>query len=347
MSAPHADLAIEYHPDLVEGARNAVQTCLAVKPGERVVLITDVENREIGAALAAEFRQAQAKLTSFVLEDHAARPLKALPAPVAAAMESADVSCYAAAAQMGELAARIEMTKIATRRRMRHAHMVNISRRIMLEGMRADFKQVDALSRWVLGRVQSAREIVCTSAAGSRFQVTFDPEIRWLKTSGLISPDKWANLPGGEVLTAPARVDGVYVCDGVVGDWLAARYGDLAATPLTIEIENSRIVALECERVDLLADFRTYTRQHENSDRVGEFALGTNLAVRNVIGEILQDEKIPGVHLAFGHPYSEHTGARWSAPSHIDVVGRSFDVEVDGEPIMRESKYLVDIATLS
>jgi leucyl aminopeptidase (aminopeptidase T) len=79
---------------------------------------------------------------------------------------------------------------------------------------------------------------------------------------------------------------------------------------------------------------------------VGEFALGTNLAVQNVIGEILQDEKIPGVHIAFGHPYSEHTGARWSAPSHIDVVGRSFDVQVDGEPIMRDSRYLVDISTL-
>jgi leucyl aminopeptidase (aminopeptidase T) len=238
------------------------------------------------------------------------------------------------------------MTAIATRRQMRHAHMVNISRRIMLEGMRANYKQVDALSRWVLGRVEAAHEIVCTSAAGSHIRAIFDPEIRWLKTSGLISPEKWANLPGGEVLTAPARVDGTYVCDGVVGDWLAARYGDLGQTPLTIEIDNSRIVGLACERKDLIDDFRTYTRQHENSDRVGEFALGTNLAVRNVIGEILQDEKIPGVHIAFGHPYSEHTGARWSAPSHIDVVGRSFDVAVDGEPIMRDSRYLVDLATL-
>ena len=347
MPASPTDLAMRYSEDLVEGAKNAVFTCLAVRPGERVVLITDQLNQEIGAALAAEFKEARAELATFVLEDLGARPMLTFPAPIAAAMESAQVSCYAASAQQGELALRIEMTKIATRRRMRHAHMVNISRRIMLEGMRANFREVDALSRWVLARVEAAREIVCTSAAGSHLKATFDPDIRWLKTSGLISPEKWANLPGGEVLTAPARVDGTYVCDGVVGDWLAARYGDLARTPLTIQIVNSRIVDLACERQDLVDEFRTYTRQHENSDRVGEFALGTNLAVRNVIGEILQDEKIPGVHIAFGHPYSEHTGARWSAPSHIDVVGRSFDVEVDGEPIMRQSRYLVDIATLS
>ena len=52
-----------------------------------------------------------------------------------------------------------------------------------------------------------------------------------LKTSGLISPDKWANLPAGEVLTSPARVDGVYVVDGILGDYISARLGDLHATP--------------------------------------------------------------------------------------------------------------------
>jgi aminopeptidase len=75
---------------------------------------------------------------------------------------------------------------------------------------------------------------------------------------------------------------------------------------------------------------------------VGEFALGTNIAVTDVIGQILQDEKIPGVHVAFGHPYGEHTGAPWKSSTHIDVVGRSFDVQIDGVPIMKASRYLVN-----
>jgi aminopeptidase len=56
---------------------------------------------------------------------------------------------------------------------------------------------------------------------------------------------------------------------------------------------------------------------------VGEFAIGTNIGVRDVIGNILQDEKIPGVHIAFGNPYGAHTGADWYSATHIDVVGRS------------------------
>ncbi len=107
-------------------------------------------------------------------------------------------------------------------------------------------------------------------------------------------------------------------------------------------IDDSRIAEVRCDRPEILADFRAYTSTDENSNRVGELALGTNLAVRDVIGQILQDEKIPGLHLAFGHPYSEHTGATWRSGTHIDIVGRCFDVELDGVPIMKGSRFLVD-----
>ena len=43
--------------------------------------------------------------------------------------------------------------------------------------------------------------------------------------------------------------------------------------------------------------------------------------VERVIGNILQDEKFPGVHIAFGDPYGAHTGAKWKSSTHIDVVG--------------------------
>ena len=116
--------------------------------------------------------------------------------------------------------------------------------------------------------------------------------------------------------------------------------------PLAVTIENGRIVDLRCSREDVLRDFRDYTSRHPNSNRVGEFALGTNLALKDIIGAILQDEKFPSVHIAFGHPYSEHTGADWFAPTHIDIVAREVDVDVDGEPLMRRSRYLVDPAAL-
>ena len=45
------------------------------------------------------------------------------------------------------------MTDVVNRRKIRHAHMVNINRQIMLEGMRADFQRVDRLSQKVVEMV--------------------------------------------------------------------------------------------------------------------------------------------------------------------------------------------------
>ena len=275
------------------------------------------------------------------MEDYGPRPMLALPPPIADGLERADVSIYAGQPKEGELAFRRALTAIVDRRQIRHAHMVSISHRIMVEAMRANFDDVDAVSCRLLERAVRAKKIVATSPGGSKLEATFDPSIKWLKTSGIISTSKWGNLPGGEVLTSPARVDGLYVADGVVGDYLCARYGDLRNNPLFVTIENSRIADVRCDRADLVRDFLAYTATDENSNRVGEFALGTNNAVHDVIGNILQDEKLPTLHVAFGHPYAEHTGAKWKSTTHIDIVGRDFNIWFDGEPIMEAGRFLI------
>ena len=335
------ELREAYAADLAPGARNAVRTCLRVQPHERVALVTDLETEEIAASLADQIRQVGAAVDAHVMESYGPRPMLTIPDAIREALERADVSIYAGQPKTGELAFRRALTAVVDRRQIRHAHMVSISHQIMCEAMRADFAEVDALSQRVHARAVTARKIVASSPGGSKIEATFDPAIRWLKTSGIISTSKWGNLPGGEVLTCPARVDGVYVADGVVGEYLCARYGDLQATPLTVEIENSRIAGVSCQNRALVDDFLAYTSTDENSNRVGEFAIGTNTALHHVIGNILQDEKIPTLHLAFGHPYSEHTGADWASTTHIDIVGRNFDIWFDGEQVMRDSKFLI------
>jgi leucyl aminopeptidase (aminopeptidase T) len=104
-------------------------------------------------------------------------------------------------------------------------------------------------------------------------------------------------------------------------------------------------VACTSSNSQLQDDFWEYTHRDENSNRVGEFAIGTNIGVTHVIGNILQDEKFPGIHIAFGDPYSEHTGAQWSSSTHIDVVGLNFNIWLESakgeEQIMREGRFLI------
>jgi aminopeptidase len=128
----------------------------------------------------------------------------------------------------------------------------------------------------------------------------------------------------------------------VVGDYLCAKFGDLKVNPLTIQVKQNRLAEAHSSNRELENDFWCYTHTDENSDRVGEFAIGTNIELRDVIGQILQDEKYPGVHIAFGNPYGAHTGAEWYSSTHIDVVGRKFDIWVDEQQIMRSGQFLIE-----
>jgi aminopeptidase len=333
---------IPFDPEYTPGAVNAVRVCLRVQPGEQVCVITDQATVEIAAAIVHEVENVGAPYHAWVLEDLAERPLTDLPHEILEDLETSQVSIFAVQAQTRELRSRIQMTDVVNRRKIRHGHMVNINRQIMLEGMRADFQKVDRLSAKVIAMVRKASKVRATTAAGTDLTAELNPNYKWLKTSGIITQEKWGNLPGGEIFTTPGEVNGTFVIDGVVGDYLCAKFGNLEENPLTVRMKGNRLTEAHSENRELENDFWKYTHTDENSDRVGEFAIGTNIDLKEVIGQILQDEKYPGVHIAFGNPYGAHTGADWDSTTHIDVVGRKFNIWVDDEQIMRDGKFLVE-----
>lgn len=125
--------------ELLPGARNAIQVCLRLKPDERITIITDEATRDIAAALQHEVEAVGSEYKVFSLEHHARRPLKFMPEIILDDLALSQVSIFAAQTQPGELGSRIQMTAVVNNHGIRHGHMVNINREIMLQGMRADF----------------------------------------------------------------------------------------------------------------------------------------------------------------------------------------------------------------
>jgi aminopeptidase len=328
--------------ELEPGARNAVEVCLAIQPGERVALIADEASSPVAASIAAVLEEVGAVCDGIVIEEVAARPLAAAPPAVIDALERADAGILCVQPQQGELGARMSIVAVVERRGIRYAHMVGVTPQIMQQGMRADYRLVDALSQSLCERMPHATRLRVETPSGTRFTATFDPAFSWVKTSGLINRRYWSNLPAGEVFTTPASVDGVFVCDGTAGDYFGPKYGDLRATPLTLDIAGGRLQAAHCVRQDLEREFWDYCHTDEYSDSVGELAFGTNIALHEMIGVLLQDEKIPGVHLAFGDPYGSQTGAPWKSRTHIDVLTRDCDVWIDEEQVIGKGRYLMD-----
>jgi aminopeptidase len=327
--------------ELMPGAENAVDTCLAVRPSEHVALIADEASRSVAASLAAALDARGAAYTGLLLEDFG-RPLRAAPAPVLEALETADVGILCMNPQPGELTARMAIVGVVERRQIRYAHMVGVTPQIMTQGMRTDYRMVDRLSDKLRERMLRAQTLTVKTEAGTSIAAHFDRGLDWVKTSGLISPRYWSNLPAGEVFTTPATVDGTFVCDATAGDHFNGKYGDLQKTPLVLKIAGARLVAVDCARKDLEKEFWEYCHTDENSDRVGELAFGTNLGLSEMIGILLQDEKFPGVHLAFGDPYGSQTHANWKSKTHVDVLTRNCDVWIDTDQIIARGKYQLD-----
>ena len=325
-----------------EGVKQAVENCLKVRAGENVVVITDAETIEIGSAIKTAIEKITDDVKFFVMEDFGSRPID-YPQAIDDAIKAADVSVYAAQGAEGELQTfRMQMLKaIEANNRLRHGHMIGITPEIMKDGMRSDYNEIQRISRLVYEKVKNAKEIRVVTENGD-FVAEFSPQLKWIISDGDIAPGHWKNLPDGEVFTSPVNVNGKIVIDGCLGDFFTEKYGSLQGTPVSIEVENGRAVkgSVKCDNEKLGTELTKYIFEiDEDSNRVGEFAIGTNTGLTRLIYNLLQDEKFPGIHIAFGSPLPGKTGAEWDSKAHVDGVIISPSIYVDGEILMDKGQF--------
>ncbi len=326
-----------------QGAKNAVETCMGVKRGERVLIVTDESQLGVGRALkkAAEKITGGENVRMFVLEKIASRPLQSLPKQIDDEIPRSDVTFWAARSLPGELGARHSFINEA-KAHARHGHMPNITATLMEQGMCADYNEVYELTHRVYDSVRGARKIEVSNDLGADIVAEFDRSWRWVPSDGRYhEKGRWGNLPEGETFTAPKRVNGKLVTN-LLGDWFSEKYGNFKET-MTLSVKDSRIdlSSIQTENGLLKQEITKYLSTDENSNRASEFALPTNpiLISLPTIGNLLQDEKAR-VHIAFGDPYPDETGADWESGTHVDMLLERCDVRVDGKELMRGGKYV-------
>ncbi len=332
-----------------EGIRNAVQVCMNVNPDDRVLIISDVNTLEIGQALADQSNNLGAESKVIQLEDFGQRPLTDLPPGLIASLVEFQptVTFYAAESQEGEVKMRMALTR-AIRDEFthhgfalpRHGHMVSIEPRLIREGMTADYNEINRLTLQVFEIVKDAESIQVTSEKGTEITAQFNHIYKWVPCHGLYhNPGDWGNLPEGEVFTCPQTMDGIVVAD-VLGDYFSPKYGVLDS-PLKIEVADGLVRNVSSQNQQIADELMAYLYSSENGLRTGEFAIGTNTAVKELSGNLLQDEKIPGIHVAFGNPLGYHTGAEWRSEVHVDVVPVNCTITVDGRTIMKDGIFTI------
>src|SRR4030095_2828953 len=128
MSTRFSTAALAVDPELAPGARNAIRDCLRLQPNERITIITDEATRDIAAALQQQVEEVGSDYAVFVLEEYAERPLINMTRAFLDALAPWRVSIFCAQTHPADLGSPMEMSAVVNKNRIRHGHMVNISR---------------------------------------------------------------------------------------------------------------------------------------------------------------------------------------------------------------------------
>ena len=315
---------------------------MSVRKGEHVLVLTDRNTFEVGKAISdAAERVSEGNVKLLVLEDYVERPAKEPPKQIFDLIPWANVTYYAAESKPGELAIRGPFIRTAIKH-ARHGHMPGITQELMETGMCADYRKISDLTKKVEGVVKACKRARVVTKAGTELEVEFNPSWRWKVCDGLYPNEgMWGNLPEGEIFTAAYRANGKMVIDEL-GDWFSPKYGVLAETPVTLQVKDSRVdlPSVDCSNEQLQQEFVQYLTTDPNSNRLGEFAIGTNIFLETLTGNLLQDEKFPSVHCAFGDPYPDETGADWQSRTHVDGIMLKCSIWIDGRQVMDEGHHM-------
>jgi len=308
--------------ELIKGARIAVNQCMAIKPGENVLIITDRNMpKEISEALKQAVEEANAKYEIKMIE-----PLKVNgqepPEDVAEVMKKPDALFLVTSRSLTHTKARRDASAAG----VRIASMPKIKEFSFTEGgLTADYRKVKELTEKIYEKIKNAKKIRITSNNGTNFVTNVEGR-RWDKDDGLIhEKGKTCNLPAGEVMIAPVEgtSQGIVVVDKM------AYYGD----NIKWTVKNG--FAEKIEGSELLK--KVVNEIGHNARNIAEIGIGTNPKAK-IIGNILEDEKVFGtVHIALGNNLS--FGGNVDVPLHVDGIILKPTLEVDDEILIKDGEW--------
>src|SRR5438270_3593424 len=137
--------------------------------------------------MVEEASATDAEVRSWLIEEHLQRPARELPAAFADQILhfKPTASFFIASSLPGEISFRKPLLNLLCYElHCRHGHMVGIDRRLMLEGMAADYEEIYRVTRQVYEVVKPASRIEVQTRLGTELVATFSPQLRWVPCDG-------------------------------------------------------------------------------------------------------------------------------------------------------------------
>lgn len=325
---------------LITPATRILEEVLCIGPGERLLIVHDEANADIARAFESAADECGAFPVRLDLERDAPRPWLAFPAAALRSLDGASASVLAIRNEDPEYEVRSQFVAAATAARVRHVHMIGVTRRAFVASLSASVSRVVEHMRLLREAIRPGSRIAVRSKAGTQIDIELVPTIRWYSSGGTLRPGQWMAVPFGALSTSPASVTGTYVADASVGGELGLRLGLLGSRPVRLSLEGGRVRAVECRDPMLKSYVERFVADGHGRERVGLITLGANVGMSAPIGEFVHDENAPGVHLSLGETFPGRTGATWTANGQLGFAMTDADVDLDGEALTRQGRYV-------
>jgi aminopeptidase len=316
-------------PELYSASLIAVRDCMGLKPGEKVLVITDEPLRTIGYALWKAAKDLGNEVLLIEILPRASNGAEP-PPEVAELMKMVDVVLCPTSKSLTHTDSR----RAASAKGVRVGTLPGVTEQIMIRCMNADYNKIAQRTFALCKLLEKASTVRVIAPAGT--DITMPIKGRTAHSSSGLFREKgqWGNLPTGEAYLAPVegQSEGVVVVDGSM-----AMVG-MVKTPIRIQVKKGYAEDIsggeEAQRLIALLE-----PHGKDARTVAEFGIGTNDKAI-LTGIILEDEKVMGtIHIAFGD--NKSMGGSVRVASHLDGLITHPTVWLDETMIMNNGKVLV------
>jgi leucyl aminopeptidase (aminopeptidase T) len=312
-----------------KAAFNVFTNSLAVKMGEKILVVTDEAKLNQEAAIFFEAAKSFSDQIKLVVipptGHHGAEP----PAELVELLCQQNIILLVTTYSLSHTQARLQASQVGAR----IASMPGITKDTIIRTLSTDFKQTAHLAKMVTGLLTMAETAHLTSPAGT--DVSFSLAGRdGIADTGLVTdPGDFGNLPAGEAFIAPKEgmTRGVLVIDGAFADILIDQ-------PIKVTLETGKAVKIEggsaAKQVEVML-----TTIGPDARNVAELGVGTNKNAK-LGSSALEAEKVWGTcHVALGN--NRHMGGEVDVPYHDDGVILKPTLQLDEKIILKDGEFVI------
>ena len=312
----------------VAAGRNVMKQCLAVKPGESVLIVTDPARSDLAGifATAAKKITKKVKVVSFSgMTENAQEPPPQIQRLMARSGHCLLVTKYSLS--------HTQARKNACKNGCRIASMPGITLDMIQRTLLADYSTIAKLSEKLAQILTKGKIAKLTSPTGTKIRFDLTNRKGFADTGIYTKPGDWGNLPAGETCIGPLerKTQGILVIDGAIADIaLDQAIRITIKNGLATKISGGQAAKKLAKIIDEVGP---------KARNIAELGIGTN-PLAKLSPNVLEAEKVYGTcHVALGNNLSY--GGIIDVPFHSDGIILNPTLQIDGKIIIKAGKFLL------